>query len=476
MPRASKGLCSWFYFPQFPKADSLTTIDAPTFHAINSLHIARGRFVLNSCAKHNLRSRYVFSAYRLEKSSDPHAHSRSLSHCVFPAAAQDKPADEKKPEEVSKVDSIEVTPAQSSIPVGGKLQFKAVGKDAAGQPLPDTVKHWFVAPFDAAVADEKGEVSFVEPGEILVGAMMGKKVGYAHITVAKPHISAIAVTAPAAPLATGSSYELTATPRNASGDPRTDIALTWSSQSPAIASVDSAGMVRALKPGKALIRASGDGVTGEATITVVKNAVTGLTLSPNASSAKTGDVVHFSAKDKKGATIPVEIAWSVEQNGAQIWPDGAFVRSLPGTYTVFASVGDRDASASIVVAPRDVLRDLEVVGHVMPKDEQFAEEWIWDHYAYLSAISDKLYIFDIADPAHPQSADPLKVDARLINDVSVTADGKIGVITREGASNRKNASSFWTPPIRFTPKFFPNTLPPSLVEFTALTSIRITSI
>ena len=58
----------------------------------------------------------------------------------------------------------------------------------------------------------------------------------------------------------------------------------------------------------------------------------------------------------------------------------------------------------------------------MPKDEQFAEEWIWDHYAYLSAISDKVYVFDIADPAHPQSADPLKVDARLVNDVASQAD------------------------------------------------------
>jgi hypothetical protein len=362
--------------------------------------------------------------------------------CAFPAAAQDKPADEKKPEEVSKVDRIEVTPAQSSIAVGGKLQFKAVGKDAAGQPLPEPVKHWFVAPFDAAVADEKGEVSFVEPGEIVVGASIGKKVGYAHVTVAKPHITAITVAAPPSSLAVGSSYQLTATPRNASGDPRTDISLTWSSQDTAIASVDSGGMVRTLKPGKALIRSSGDGVTGETTVTVVKNTVAGLILSPNFSSARTGDVIHFSAKDKKGAAISVEISWSVQQNGAQIWPDGAFVANLPGTYTILASVGDRVASASIVITPRDVLRDLDVVGHVMPKDEQFAEEWIWDHYAYLSAISDKLYVFDIADPAHPQSADPLKVDARLINDVSVTADGKIGVITREGASNRKNGIVF----------------------------------
>jgi hypothetical protein len=356
--------------------------------------------------------------------------------------AQDPPSTEKKPEEVSKVVTVEVTPGQTTTPVGSKLQFNAVAKDSAGQPLADAVKYWFAAPFDAASADDKGEVSFVQPGEITVGAVIGKKIGYAHVTVGKPHIASIGIVAPSLALAVGSSFRLNAVPRNPSGDPRTDIALTWTSESPQIASVDSAGLVRALKPGKAVIRAAGDGTTGEATVTVTKNPVSSLTIAPSASSAKTGDVIHFSATGKNGAPVPVAMAWSVREDGAQIWPDGGFVASRPATYTVLASVGDRLASASIVIAPRNIAHQLDVVGHAMPKDEQFAEEWIWDHYAYLSGISDKLYVFDIADPAHPQPADPFKADARLINDVSVTPDGKIGVITREGASNRKNGIVF----------------------------------
>jgi hypothetical protein len=364
------------------------------------------------------------------------------SFLVIPLAAQDALKDEKKPEEVSKVVTVEVTPAQTTAPVGSKLQFKAVGKDAAGQVLPDAVKLWFAAPFDAASAGDSGEISFVQPGEITVGALIGKKIGYAHVTVGKPHVASISIDAPLAALATGASHRLVAVPRNPSGDPRTDIALTWTSQDPKIASVDSAGLVRALKPGKAVIRAAGDGATGETTVNVVKNSVSALAISPDSSAAKTGDVIHFVAKGKNGVAVPVEIAWSIREDGAQIWPDGGFVASRPGTYTVLASVGDRVAAASIVVTPRDIARQMDVVGHAMPKDEQFAEEWIWDHYAYLSSISDKLYIFDIADPAHPQAADPVKVDARLINDVSVTPDGKIGVISREGASNRKNGIVF----------------------------------
>ena len=38
--------------------------------------------------------------------------------------------------------------------------------------------------------------------------------------------------------------------------------------------------------------------------------------------------------------------------------------------------------------------------------------------------------------------DALSFDARILNDVSVSADGKIGVLTREGASNRKNGIVF----------------------------------
>jgi uncharacterized protein YjdB len=361
---------------------------------------------------------------------------------AFPVGAQDSSQSDQKPKEESKVTRVEVTPAQATAAIGSKLQFKAVGKDASGQELPDKVKTWTAAPFDSATADDNGEVSFVQPGEITVGALIGKKTGYAHVTVSRPHIARIDVPSHTPPLAVGASHLLTAMPRNANGDPRSDISLSWSSENPAIASVDAVGLVHALKPGMARIGVAGDGITTDIPIQVTRNKFSGLVISPASTSAKTGDVIHFAAKDSKGASIPVEISWSVNDSGAQMWPDGAFVASHPGTYTVQAAVGDRHVSASIVVAPRDLAREIEVVGHAMPKDEQFAEEWIWGHYAYLSAISDKLYVYDISDPAHPQGAEPLKVDARLINDVSVTPDGKIGVITREGASNRKNGIVF----------------------------------
>ena len=97
----------------------------------------------------------------------------------------------------------------------------------------------------------------------------------------------------------------------------------------------------------------------------------------------------------------------------------------------------------MVVSPRNAERTLEVVGRASVKDNQFAEEWIIGKYAYYSTISDHFFVYDISDPANPKLTDTIKVDARIINDISTTADGKILVISREGASNRKNGIAFY---------------------------------
>ena len=141
--------------------------------------------------------------------------------------------------------------------------------------------------------------------------------------------------------------------------------------------------------------------------------------------------------------------WSVRGTGHGIYPDGAFVAERPGTYQVIASSG-RMAVASITVAPRNAEREVEIVAHIPTKDNdgkliQTSEEWIIGHHLFYSTISDRIFSYDISDPAHPKLLDTLKVDARLINDISTTPDEKIGVFTREEASNRKNGIVFFDP-------------------------------
>jgi hypothetical protein len=53
-------------------------------------------------------------------------------------------------------------------------------------------------------------------------------------------------------------------------------------------------------------------------------------------------------------------------------------------------------------------------------------------------FGDRMYAWDVTDPAAPVLTDSVMVDARIVNDVTVNADRSIGVLTREQASSRRN--------------------------------------
>jgi hypothetical protein len=50
----------------------------------------------------------------------------------------------------------------------------------------------------------------------------------------------------------------------------------------------------------------------------------------------------------------------------------------------------------------------------------------------------KAYFWDVTDPANMKKISEIQVDARTVNDVKVSEDGRICVLSREGASNRRN--------------------------------------
>src|SRR5882724_9668581 len=67
--------------------------------------------------------------------------------------------------------TVELAPETSDITVGQKVKFRAVIKDPSGRTTPTAATAWFAAPFDLAVVDQSGTVSFFNPGEVVVGAI-----------------------------------------------------------------------------------------------------------------------------------------------------------------------------------------------------------------------------------------------------------------------------------------------------------------
>jgi hypothetical protein len=337
----------------------------------------------------------------------------------------------------------EITSSTTDISVGQKVKFTAFLKDAAGKKTNAPATAWFAAPFDLAAIDESGTASFFGPGEVVVGAIVGGKAVLTRVTVKVGPITRVDIEPIKRPLVVGANVALAAIARGSEGNPRTDAALTWTSSKPEVASVDGAGVVTAISAGQATISASSDSGKGSVDLTVDNNALTGLSVAPRSTTARTGDVVHFDVHATSGQADNNAVRWTVTGPAATIDADGSFVAELPGAYVITAASGSQQAIASVIVAPRNAERTLEVVGRAPIKDFEAAEQWVIGNYAYLSTISDKFLVYDISDPTRPKLTDTVKVDARLVNDITTTADGKILVISREGASNRKNGIAFF---------------------------------
>jgi len=339
------------------------------------------------------------------------------------------------------VKNVQITPSTKEAEVGQQVKLTVVATDASGNVLNDKPSTYFAGPFDIAAVDDDGNVRLFGTGEVTVGAIVGGKPGFTTFMVKAPGVKVVEISSIKSPLVVGGSVQLDAVTRIAGGNPRTGIPISWTSDNPQVATVAAGGVVTGVGPGKATITATAGSGTATTTVSVVRNNLRNLTVTGAAPAARTGDVIRFKAQGDPAGDLSTR--WSVSGSGATIDSDGALVAEVPGTYIVTATSGKLSSTSSIVVAPRNLEQEVEVVGRAPMKEFQGAEQWIIGNYAYYSTISDKFLVYDISDPAHPKLTDTVKVDARLVNDISTTADGKILVISREGASNRKNGIAFY---------------------------------
>src|SRR5439155_8038473 len=189
---------------------------------------------------------------------------------IAPASAQDEKPSGPKPARV------EITPRVTEAQVGQQLTFSATGYDEAGNTMDAKPSAWFAAPFDAGYSDDQGHVTFVQPGEVRIGALINSKPGTLTVNVKPPAVGRIDLHGPSAPIPTGSSLALNAITRMPNGDPRTDVRVIWSSSNPAIATTDESGVITAVAPGTATIQASAENAKATISVTIVRDQVRSL--------------------------------------------------------------------------------------------------------------------------------------------------------------------------------------------------------
>ena len=252
----------------------------------------------------------------------------------------------------------------------------------------------------------------------------------------------------------GSYIPITYKSVTANGNERNDLIANINSSDDDVVIVDSNGLLKALKKGDVTLTVEVDGVKASKKIKIKDSPLISINISASNNSVRTGDVVTLSSKmlGKKGKEItnlnPTYSFHGVSFDGSNsasgLIKENKFVADVSGLYTVNAHFGNITSSTKIKVTDRNIKRDIVQLGTGDVFDKHTSDAWFFEgvdgkDYGVSGTFFDgQAYFWDVSDPTNITKVDSIKVDARIVNDVKVSEDSKICVITKEGASNRKN--------------------------------------
>ena len=162
---------------------------------------------------------------------------------------------------------VVVTMASASLTVGQSEAAIATLRDASGNVLSNRIVAWSSSAASVAAVSATGLVVGVGPGSATITARSEGVTGSTSATVATAPVATVSVGV-AAPLGVGQSTPAAAVPRDAFGVVVSGRPVSWSSSSPDVATVSTAGLITALRTGSTVIAARIDGIQGSARVDV----------------------------------------------------------------------------------------------------------------------------------------------------------------------------------------------------------------
>ncbi len=354
---------------------------------------------------------------------------------------------------------IELENENIELDLNGTAKINAVVVDADGNKL-DTPIRFFSRSRRSLTVDEEGNLSGLESGsfDVILLAVVGEDRIRRDVTVMVkfPPIKSVEFVDVPSQIYSGTKIKLNMRVMDQADVERPERRVKLTSSDESVATVDMAGNLFARNEGSVTIEAQVEDIRSTLDLKVVKSPVAGLSLQVDNEEIRTGDVIHFSStlKDSKGNPIegvPVYYSFQGEADDVSssasglIKQDGRFVADEPGWYTVTASSGVHSDQITIRANKRNVQREVRFIGQGTVNTKHTSDFWVWEgvdgkDYAVTGTwgADGTAYFWDVTNPANMIKIDSVQVDARTVNDVKISEDGKLCIISREGASTRKN--------------------------------------
>ncbi len=251
------------------------------------------------------------------------------------------------------VASVRITPAQTTLSVGGSVALAAAALDAAGNVLPERAVTWSSGAPSVLSVNSTGRVVALAPGTGLVFASIDGRLASATITVRSTDVGGIQVTPSIATIIIGTSADFVAVARDANNNPL-ERPITWSISNASVAVVSSAGRVRALSLGIATVTATVDGRSASAVITVVPVPVASVTVALASTVLTVGQTTQATAtlRDAQSNVLTGRpLAWSTsDASVATVSGTGLVTAIGGGAVVITATSGAASGSASANVS------------------------------------------------------------------------------------------------------------------------------
>ena len=400
-----------------------------------------------------------------------------LAGLLLPAAAVAHPLPQEAQESAA-ARELRIEPREIVLDVGETARIDARVVDASGEEV--EAKLLFLSRGRRTVSvTREGVVQGIKPGtvEIIVrerqekagenqegranvGARLSETV---EVTVRPPALERLELITPAAGVFQGTAVTLGLRAVDVNGDEREEPRADWTSSAPEIASFDAHGELTVHGTGAFRVTATLDGKEAAAALDARANPIARVVIEGDLETPRTGDVLRLrvDAYDAGGELVldvPVDMTFMARPDdtlgpgaSGQIEPVPGtarawrFVAEQPGRYTFVASSGGAVGRRTVRANSRDVAGEFEFVGHAPVRDTHTSDLWVWEgldgrDYCVTGTwgANGDAHFWDVTDPANMERIATVTIDARTVNDVKVSADGRICVLSREGASNRKN--------------------------------------
>jgi len=252
------------------------------------------------------------------------------------------------------VQTVSVAPTIDTLGIGTTRQHVATIRDANGIVLTGRAIAWTSSNIAVVSVSSSGVTTGLAPGTATITATSEGRSGSASVLVLARLAGTVALSPTSNTLVAGSTQQLTVQITDSLGNLLTGRPITYTSASPAVATVNATGLVTALTPGSTRITATSEGKSGVATIDVIAEPVAVVQLTPSTVALLTGATQQLSAVARSNAGVELtnrNTTWTTgAPSVARVSATGLVTAVAPGIAIILVSIDGVTATAEVRVA------------------------------------------------------------------------------------------------------------------------------